>query len=128
MVDTMLDLNKRKQAVIKEYTGWLEHLTGAKLEELSGKDKIRDLEKLETVNALAGLIAKNRKLAFNTREPRNYELLSKGFEKYKTKLTPIVAEIAETDRGIDKLVYKLYGLTPDEIEIVEGKTTQSPLP
>jgi hypothetical protein len=31
------------------------------------------------------------------------------------------AQIATTDREIDKLVYDLYDLTPDEIEIVEGK-------
>lgn len=122
LVQTMLDLHKRKQTVIKEYAGWLEHLTGAKLEELTGKDKIRDLEKLENVNSLADLIAKNRKLAFDTREPRSYELLSKGFEKNKNKLMPIVNEIAETDGKIDRLVYALYELTPEEIDIVEGKS------
>lgn len=30
-------------------------------------------------------------------------------------------EIESTDRQIDSLVYKLYGLSPDEIKIVEGK-------
>jgi len=30
-------------------------------------------------------------------------------------------EIESTDRGIDRLVYELYGLSPEEIEIVEGK-------
>ena len=30
-------------------------------------------------------------------------------------------EIAATDRQIDALVYELYGLTEEEIRIVEGK-------
>jgi len=30
-------------------------------------------------------------------------------------------EIEATDRQIDRLVYELYGLTEDEIKIVEGK-------
>jgi len=30
-------------------------------------------------------------------------------------------EIESTDRGIDRLVYELYGLTEDEVRIVEGK-------
>jgi hypothetical protein len=30
-------------------------------------------------------------------------------------------QIEATDETIDKLVYKLYDLTPEEIEIVEGK-------
>ena len=31
-------------------------------------------------------------------------------------------EIDATDRQIDALVYQLYGLTDDEIKIVEGST------
>jgi len=30
-------------------------------------------------------------------------------------------EIESTDRAIDRLVYKLYGLSEEEIRIVEGK-------
>ena len=33
----------------------------------------------------------------------------------------LVSEIADTDKQIDALVYKLYGLTEDEIAIVEGR-------
>ena len=32
----------------------------------------------------------------------------------------IQRQIDATDRQIDKLVYELYGLTPEEIAIVEG--------
>ncbi len=31
-------------------------------------------------------------------------------------------EIESTDRGIDRLVYELYGLSEEEIRIVENKT------
>jgi hypothetical protein len=30
-------------------------------------------------------------------------------------------EIEATDRTIDKLVYELYGLSEDEVKVVEGK-------
>lgn len=33
----------------------------------------------------------------------------------------IQQQIDATDRQIDKLVYELYGLTEEEIKIVEGK-------
>ena len=36
------------------------------------------------------------------------------------KLTPLLNRIEATDRLIDQIVYKLYGLTQDEIKIVEG--------
>ena len=32
-------------------------------------------------------------------------------------------QIAATDRQIDNLVYELYGLTEEEIKIVEGSST-----
>jgi len=34
--------------------------------------------------------------------------------------TALQRRIADTDRRIDRLVYDLYGLTEDEIAIVEG--------
>jgi hypothetical protein len=34
-------------------------------------------------------------------------------------------EIESTDRGIDKLVYELYGLTEEEIGIVEGNENKN---
>ena len=36
--------------------------------------------------------------------------------------TMLKRQIEATDRQIDKLVYELYGLTDEEIKIVEGKT------
>jgi hypothetical protein len=33
----------------------------------------------------------------------------------------LLARIAATDRLIDRIVYRLYGLTEEEIAVVEGK-------
>ena len=38
--------------------------------------------------------------------------------------TVIGAQISATDRQIDRLVYELYGLTEDEVKIVEEATTR----
>jgi hypothetical protein len=35
--------------------------------------------------------------------------------------TPLQRQIDATDKQIDQLVYELYGLTKEEINIVEGK-------
>jgi hypothetical protein len=37
--------------------------------------------------------------------------------------TGLSRQIEPTDREIDRLVYQLYGLTDDEIKIVEDATT-----
>jgi len=36
------------------------------------------------------------------------------------KLQPLLARITATDRLIDLIVYRLYGLTEDEVAVVEG--------
>jgi len=42
------------------------------------------------------------------------------FEKEKAKATALQNEINKTDKEIDAMVYELYGLTEEEIKIVEG--------
>jgi hypothetical protein len=42
------------------------------------------------------------------------------FKAYKTEINTLQAEINQIDREIDKMVYELYGLTEDEIKIVES--------
>ena len=42
------------------------------------------------------------------------------FEENKKKALELKAEIDRTDREIDQMVYELYGLTEEEIRIVEG--------
>jgi len=37
------------------------------------------------------------------------------------KLLPLLERIEKTDRLIDAVVYRLYGLTEEEIGIVEGR-------
>jgi len=39
-----------------------------------------------------------------------------------TILTPLKVGIKAIDTLIDEIVYRLYGLTEEEIKIVEGKT------
>jgi hypothetical protein len=41
------------------------------------------------------------------------------FEEKKTEVQTIKTEIEKTDKEIDQMVYELYGLTGDEIKIVE---------
>jgi hypothetical protein len=41
--------------------------------------------------------------------------------KLEHKKTLLSRQIEATDASMDKLVYELYGLTEEEIKIVEGK-------
>ena len=47
------------------------------------------------------------------------ESIRARFQKAADVLVPLETRIAFTDRLIDQIVYKLYGLTPEEIAIIE---------
>ena len=49
------------------------------------------------------------------RTPQEPEMVKRVLGK-----APCIIKIESTDRQIDKLVYELYGLTEEEIKIVEG--------
>ena len=42
------------------------------------------------------------------------------FTQYKADCNALTAQIIATDKEIDQMVYQLYGLTEDEIKVVEG--------
>ena len=44
------------------------------------------------------------------------------FETKKAEAVVLKTEIDQTDKEIDQMVYELYGLTEEEIEIVENAT------
>ena len=46
--------------------------------------------------------------------------IKREFEGSTAKLKPLLARIEVTDRLIDRIVYRLYGLTEEEIKVVEG--------
>lgn len=71
-----------------------------------------DIEKLENRNEhfeinIASIRLDQRKRNNKSEQDRTY----------------ILRQIASTDREIDRLVYELYGLTEDEIKIVEGEVS-----
>ncbi len=46
----------------------------------------------------------------------------KPFLRQQAKAHALQAEIDRTDAAIDALVYQLYGLTEEEVKVVEGNT------
>ncbi|MBO4351359.1 MAG: hypothetical protein J6A01_10485, partial [Proteobacteria bacterium] len=66
---------------------------------------------------------KKQKIKLSLREQDDWE---EYFNGYRQDCTRLLLEIEENDRQIDKLVYDLYGLTDEEIAIVEGKSQNSP--
>ena len=61
---------------------------------------------------------KKQKIALSLAQQDEWE---DYFTQYKADCNALSAQIAATDKEIDRRVYELYGLTPDEIKVVEGE-------
>ena len=55
----------------------------------------------------------------NVKARDNYQVLKEEFEKSITKINPLLLQIKETNNEIDQMVYDLYGLTQEEIKIID---------
>jgi D-arabinose 1-dehydrogenase-like Zn-dependent alcohol dehydrogenase len=115
-VDIILSLNKDLQAVNRKFGNYfsgqykLEKLP-KKLEnwhQLSFADFITELNKAIKIAGQTPLTKKDE-----------FEWLDL-FEENKTKAQTIKSQIDTTEKAIDKMVYELYGLSEEEISIVEN--------
>ena len=72
------------------------------------------------------MLKKNRKkLAIDPARREPAQLLRAEFEGSMGKLVPLRERIRQTDELIDATVYRLYGLTEEEIGIVEGNVNEN---
>ena len=95
------------------------------MEDLTPKTKIQEYYKLQFDELLAILKKNKRKLKdYDPALRKPQERLRAEFAASVDKLKPLMERIAETDELIDQIVYRLYGLTQEEIRIVEGKQTK----
>jgi len=134
--EQMIALNKKKQAEQKRFLGWLEGALTIKsdkdgntgIDALVGKSRLRaylgDYQKDEpelAFDELEDILFKNRtRLGASLSEARFASRLHTEYDKSLGILLPIKAQLARTDALVDKIVYRLYGLTDGEITIVEG--------
>ena len=100
--------------------GWLERLVGAKVEDLTPKTKLQSYYENDYESFLAVLKKNKKKLAVDPARREPGEALRAEFEGSLRKLLPLRERIRLTDDLIDAIVYRLYGLTEEEIEIVEA--------
>jgi len=110
-VDIMLSQNKQ----LKELQAKFLKLLSSKYSELKITNKLEDWAELEYKEFAKELEKQKIKLPLSDQaEWLDY------FEKEKEKAQAIKKVINDTDREIDNMVYLLYGLTDEEIKIVEG--------
>jgi len=107
----MLSLNKQKQEKINKFLHRLE--TNFEIDKLSNKIKaFYDYDFKTLISEL-----KKKKIKLTLSQQDEWE---EYFNNFKAEINTLQNQIDKTDKEIDKMVYVLYGLTKEEIEIVES--------
>lgn len=107
MISLSVDKNKLRQQFLRRVT---ENFEPTKLSK-----KLEHFDELTFKAFLAEL--KKSKVQLTLKQQDEWEPY---FDEYKTALTELSVKLTTTDKQIDTLVYELYGLTENEIRIVEG--------
>ena len=120
LAEEMTRLNKDKQSKIREFLTWLEkEILKGSVEDQKNKTKIKGFHE-GALEELMDVLKKNKVIP-DPCPSSMWDTISGEFSTAVNALTPLKARIEATDKLIDQIVYKLYGLTPEEIAVVEGK-------
>ena len=117
----MMELHKRKQAETKRFLAWIESelLTeGVGVNDLNGKTFVQSYHD-QPPEKLVEVLGKNWRRLRTSPEVAAAQLRP-AYEESLAVLGPLLRRIARTDRLIDFIVYRLYGLTEEEVVVVEG--------
>lgn len=136
LAEQMIEMNKEKQTEIKGFVKWLEAQLNVQpdkeantgIDAITGKTQIKnylgDYQKGEeylSFEEFWKILEKNKpRIQANLKSRELFETISTEYEKSLSKLLPLKKRLRKTDRLIDQIVYKLYGLTEEEIGIVES--------
>jgi type I restriction-modification system DNA methylase subunit len=121
LAERMIEMNKEKNTEIKSFLGFVEGDIGAAVDDMANKTAVREYYNHE-FQKLIDILVKNRKKlrdGYDPKTPTNYRHLNEWYNDSVDKLQPLRRRIEATDELIDQIVYRLYGLTKGEIEIVE---------
>jgi len=142
LAEQMTELHRRRQEEMAGFLAWLERELEmgaapasplgqgsgqAGLEALSGKERIKnylghyeDNEPSLGFAEFLDLLRKNQRRLGVRLDRRGFqETLKEHYEESLERLLPLRRQLELTDRLIDEVVYRLYGLTGQEIEAVE---------
>ena len=122
----MLSFTQKQQTTTNAFIKYLN--SQFTIEKLSRKlENWHELEFSEFIKELQHAIKKNNKIRINNGlqpivMPTKLDEMDwmEVFENKKLEAQTIKYEIEKTDKEIDQMVYELYGLTEEEIKIIEN--------
>ena len=120
LAEQMVEMNKEKGEEIRGFLHWLKREIGIEVDALKNKTAIQSYFDLSFEKLLEILKRNRRSIAADPSSRSFQESLNREFTASLAKLNPLLTRIQGTDTLIDQVVYQLYGLTDEEISVVEG--------
>ena len=120
----MIEMTKQQRAEAKAFLAWLAEYTGVPLGDWSLRTRAQSYwehgwdEFQRSLRRNCKAIEKASGL--NVESESTLNAIQSKFDESMARLQPLLHRIASTDRLIDLIVYQLYGLTEEEVAIVEG--------
>jgi len=115
LVTGMIKIQSKTQSLLKKFTNYLQ--SQFQLENPSMK--LQNWQKLEFGEFIKELNKSIKKAGSEKLTKKDEMEWMELFEEKKAEAQTLKVEIEKTDNEIDQMVYKLYGLTEEEIKIVE---------
>jgi len=116
----MIEMNKQKQTETRRFLEWLQTEIARNPDDLRQKTRIHEYHDGNLDDLLAALRANDKVLGRIAHRSDFQSDLRREFDISLSRLSPLKARLAATDRLIDHVVYRLYGLTPAEVAVIEG--------
>jgi len=136
LAEQMIELNREKQETVKGFLEWLAAELEIKpdkkgntgIDALTGKTRLKgylgDYQKGEEALSFDGLweiLRKNKNRIVRSLSPSFMQAVKQAYEESLVSLLPIREKLRLTDGLIDQIVYRLYGLTEEEVGILEER-------
>jgi len=119
LAEQMIELNREKQEEIQGFLKWIAREWEVDIETLALKTHLKEYHEHD-FDEILRISKRNKKLIKPDPESREFqERLEREWKASMERLRPLKEKIRLTDGLIDQIVYRLYGLTDKEIEIVE---------
>jgi hypothetical protein len=127
LAERMMVMKQEKRTTAKQFLTDLKDFHNIDSHALNPKTKLDEFWKLEALDLFAHLHKNARRL-----EEQKVRLSEKDEDKIRSRfvmakqtLLPLETQIAFTDQLIDQIVYRLYGLTDEEIALVESGSAKA---
>jgi len=119
-------MHKAKQAEVHGFLDWLAEYTGRPVDEWVLKTNLRRYYEHDWAEMQHILKRNQRKLPKVDLDVDGYKnapaaKIRAAWETSMDTLRPLLARIEATDRLIDLIAYRLYGLTEEEVAVVERR-------